>query len=215
MSSEENLRLIEAVLFASSEPLSEKMLVARLPDDADVKTLLKQLKVTYAGRGVNLVQVGTSWGFRTAPDLGPKLAQESEVSRKLSRAAIETLAIIAYHQPVTRGEVEEIRGVSLSKGTLDLLFEAGWIRPGAKRKTPGRPLTWKTSDGFLDHFGLSSLKDLPGVQELKAAGLLDARPALDTYGVRGALGGDEDTLPLESDLTAPALMADEPLDPDA
>ncbi|TCS61323.1 SMC-Scp complex subunit ScpB [Varunaivibrio sulfuroxidans] len=197
---DDDVRLIEAILFASREAVPENALQRRLPEGVDVRHILDALSAHYAHRGVRLVRAGGAWAFRTAPDLGPRLNRERQVSRKLSRAAIETLAIIAYHEPVTRAEIEEIRGVSLSKGTLDVLFEAGWIRPRGRRRTPGRPMTWGTTDAFLDHFGLESLKDLPGIEDLKAAGLLDARPAAETYSVRGMLAniGDE-ALPENSD----------------
>ncbi|HYD67652.1 SMC-Scp complex subunit ScpB [Azospirillum sp.] len=185
----QNLRLLEALLFASADPLDEETLAGRLGAGANVAALLDDLRRHYAPRGVNLVRTGAGWAFRTAIDLAPMLRQEEEVSRKLSRAAIETMAIIAYHQPVTRAEIEQIRGVATSKGTLDILMEHGWIRPGRRRETPGRPLTWITTDHFLDHFGLESLRDLPGVEELRAAGLLDSRPVL--YGV-GAASGEAD-----------------------
>ena len=175
------LRMVEAILFASAEPLSEKSLQARLPDGVDLKGLLTALQTQYADRGVNLVEAGTTWALRTAPDLGPLLTRQAEVVRKLSRAAVEMLAIIAYHQPVTRGEMEEIRGVAISKGTLDTLLEAGWIRPRGRRRTPGRPVTWATTDAFLHHFDLESLEDLPGISDLKAAGLLESGPALQSY----------------------------------
>lgn len=181
------LRLLEALLFASADPVPEEALAARFGPDADLAGLLEELRQHYAPRGVNLVRSGAGWAFRTALDLAPHLRLEEEVARKLSRAAIETLAIIAYHQPVTRGEIEAIRGVATSKGTLDLLMEQGWIRPGKRRETPGRPLTWLTTDHFLDHFGLESLRDLPGLDDLRAAGLLDSRPVL--YGV-GAIESD-------------------------
>jgi len=183
----ELVRLLEAVMFASSEPVSERALAHRLPDGVNVKPLLRELRGFYEGRGVNLVRRGGSWAFRTAPDLGQRLNLEVEVSRKLSRAAIETLAIIAYHQPVTRAEIEEIRGVSLSKGTLDLLFEEGWIKPRGRRDTPGRPMQWGTTDNFLDHFGLESVSQLPGLKELRAMGLLDSRPAIEAYSMRGEM----------------------------
>ncbi|MBP2290801.1 SMC-Scp complex subunit ScpB [Azospirillum rugosum] len=182
------LRLLEALLFASADPLDEETLAGRLGRDTDVADLLEELRAHYAPRGVNLVRTGAGWSFRTALDLAPLLRQEEEVSKKLSRAAIETLAIIAYHQPVTRAEIEAIRGVATSKGTLDILMENGWIRPGRRRETPGRPLTWVTTDHFLDHFGLESLRDLPGVEDLRAAGLLDSRPVL--LGIAGG-GADE------------------------
>ncbi|MFI5016483.1 MAG: SMC-Scp complex subunit ScpB, partial [Dongiales bacterium] len=146
--------------------------------------LLQELAGLYANRGVHLLQIGERWAFRTAPDLGDRLQIETTVARKLSRAAIETLAIIAYHEPVTRAEVEEIRGVALSRGTLDTLLEAGWIRPKGRRQTPGRPVTWVTTEAFLDHFGLESREALPGIEELKAAGLLDARSAISTLGAQ-------------------------------
>ncbi len=180
-------RLIEALLFAAAEPLSEAALAEKLPPGTDLAEVLDRLQRDYAARGVNLVRRGERWAFRTAPDLAEALKVESAVQRRLSRAALETLAIIAYHQPVTRAEVEEVRGVAVSKGTMDILFEAGWIRPKGRRRTPGRPVTWVTTDGFLDHFGLEGLGDLPGVDELRAAGLLDARPAVAAYANRGAM----------------------------
>ncbi|MEG3617896.1 SMC-Scp complex subunit ScpB [Magnetovibrio sp. PR-2] len=188
----ELVRLLEAVLFASSEPVSERSLSARLPEGVYVKPLLKELMGFYEGRGVLLVRRGGSWAFRTAPDLGQRLNLEVEVSKKLSRAAIETLAIIAYHQPVTRAEIEEIRGVSLSKGTLDLLFEETWIKPRGRRETPGRPMQWGTSDNFLDHFGLASVSELPGLKELRAMGLLDSRPAIQAYSSRADMQSSEE-----------------------
>ena len=171
----EHLRLLEALLFAASEPLDEKTLGARLPEGIDVRESLRTLQMEYAPRGVNLVHVGGKWTFRTAADLSWLLTKEATVPKKLSRAAIETLAVIAYHQPVTRAEVEEIRGVAMSKGTFDVLMETGWIRPRGRRKTPGRPITYGTSDTFLSHFGLEALADLPGLEELKGSGLLDGR----------------------------------------
>ncbi|MGD1876216.1 MAG: SMC-Scp complex subunit ScpB [Kiloniellaceae bacterium] len=183
----DNLRLVEALLFASAEPLAPAQLARFLPDETNVDALLGDLEALYANRGVTLVKRGGRWAFRTAEDLAPRMELESKVVRKLSRVALETLAVIAYHQPVTRAEVEEIRGVALSKGTLDALLEIGWIRPKGRRKTPGRPVTWGTSDSFLDHFGLEGLDALPGVEELKAAGLLDARPALTALSDRGML----------------------------
>jgi segregation and condensation protein B len=182
----QHLRIVEALVFASSEPVSERAIAERLPEGIDVPELLAELETHYAARGFNLVRPGDGWAFRTAADLAEALKVERTQERKLSRAAVETLAIIAYHQPVTRAEIEEIRGVALSKGTMDILFAAGWIRPKGRRRTPGRPLTWATSDGFLDHFGLESLGDLPGVKELEAAGLLDSRAAAGAYGNRAA-----------------------------
>jgi segregation and condensation protein B len=159
-------------------------LSARLPEGIDVPELLEELRGLYANRGVNLVQLDGRWAFRTAVDLGSRLQIEAKVNRKLSRAAVETLAVIAYHQPVTRAEVEEVRGVALSKGTLDTLLEIGWVRPKGRRRTPGRPVTWVTTTAFLDHFALESLDALPGVDELKAAGLLDVRSAIATLGAQ-------------------------------
>jgi segregation and condensation protein B len=173
----EHLRLLEALLFAASAPLDEKTLAARLPEDVDVKAALRSLQTEYAQRGVNLQRIGNKWTFRTAPDLSWLLTKEAVVPKKLSRAAIETLSVIAYHQPVTRAEIEEIRGVAVAKGTLDTLLEAGWVRPRGRRQSPGRPLLWATTDGFLVHFGLDALGDLPAVDELRAAGLLDLTPA--------------------------------------
>jgi segregation and condensation protein B len=182
----ETLRFLEAVLFAASEPLTEKVMAHRLPDDADVKGLLEELKEHYANRGVVLMQFEDRWAFRTSPDLSHRMSIERKVVRKLTRAAVETLAIIAYHQPVTRAEIEEIRGVAISKGTLDSLLEADWIKPKGRRETPGRPVTWGTTTGFLEHFSLESCEALPGVEELRASGLLDARSAISTLGTQGA-----------------------------
>jgi segregation and condensation protein B len=172
------VRILEAILFASAEPLSVQMLAQQLGDEADVAVMLEQLKETYASRGVNLVETEGQWSFRTAADLAGQMKITRQPRRKLPRAAAEVLAIIAYHQPVSRSEIESIRGVETSKGTLDILLELGWVRPGKRRDTPGRPLTWNTTTEFLSHFNLEGLSDLPGVDELKAAGLLDARPVL-------------------------------------
>ncbi len=172
----QHLRLAEALLFAAGEPLSEEMLARRLGAAADLGGLLGELAEHYAGRGVNLVRLAGGWVFCTAPDLAPALRIERPVARKLSRAAVETLAVIAYHQPVTRAEIEEIRGVGLGKGIIDTLMEAGWVRPKGRRPTPGRPLLWVTTPEFLAHFGLDSLRDLPAIDELRAAGLLDLTP---------------------------------------
>ena len=193
-----DLRLLEALLFAASEPLDEATLSERLPPEADVGALIARLGDDYAGRGVNLVRVAGKWALRTAEDLAADLHRHVDVARKLSRAAVETLAIIAYHQPVTRAEIEETRGVGLSRGTLDILLEAGWIRPKGRRRTPGRPITWVTTESFLDNFGLDALDDLPGIDELRAAGLLDAG-LLDA----GLLGAGQATLgfPPEPDAT--------------
>ena len=173
---EEQERMVEAVLFASRDPLTPAEIASRLPQGCDAAQAVERLRRRYEGRGVTLVRAGESWAFRTAPDLGWLLAREIEETRPLSRAAIETLAIIAYHQPVTRAEIEDIRGVAVSKGTLDLLMERGWVRLGRRRMTPGRPATYVVTEGFLDHFGLSSAKDLPGLKELRDAGLLDNLP---------------------------------------
>ncbi len=196
----EELRLLEAMLFASAAPLDEKELSARLPQGVDVRAALARLQEDYATRGVNLVRIGGKWTFRTAGDLSWLLSKEIAETRKLSRAAIETLAIIAYHQPVTRAEIEDIRGVSTSKGSVDVLLETGWIRPRGRRKAPGRPVTYGTTEAFLSHFGLDALGDLPGLDELKGSGLLDGRlpPGF--------------SVPIPSD--DPALHEDEdPLDP--
>jgi segregation and condensation protein B len=171
----EHLRLLEALLFAAAVPLDEKTLGARLPEDVDLKASLRALQAEYSTRGVNLVRIGNKWAFRTAGDLSWLLTKEAVVPKKLSRAAVETLAVIAYHQPVTRAEVEEIRGVVMSKGTFDVLMETGWIKPRGRRKVPGRPITYGTSEEFLSHFGLEQLGDLPGLEELKGSGLLDNR----------------------------------------
>jgi segregation and condensation protein B len=181
------LRLVEALLFASAEPLGRSQLMRHLPDDTNFDELMEELTGLYANRGVNLVHLGERWAFRSAPDLAPLMQIESTVVRKPTRAAVETLAIIAYHQPVTRAEIEEVRGVALSRGTLDTLLEAGWIKPKGRRRTPGKPVTWGTTDAFLDHFGLESLDSLPGVAELKAAGLIDTRPAVTALAGRGSL----------------------------
>lgn len=174
----QRLRLVEALLFAADTPLEETVLAQYFADEVDVGELLQELVEGYAGRGVNLVRLAGGWAFRTAPDLAVKLRTERPVTRKLSRAAVETLAVIAYHQPVTRAEIEEIRGVALGKGMIDTLMEAGWVRPRGRRASPGRPLLWVTTPEFLVHFGLDTLNELPGVDELRAAGLLDATPAV-------------------------------------
>lgn len=171
----QQIRLLEAIIFASAEPVAERVLAGRLPEGSNIGDLLEELRGMYENRGVNLVRVGKGVAFRTASDLSELMKVERVVSRKLSRAAVETLAIVAYHQPITRAEIEEVRGVSLSKGTIDILLEAGWVKPRGRRRLPGRPVTWGTTDSFLDHFGLESLNALPGVDELRAAGLLDRR----------------------------------------
>src|SRR5208283_928925 len=191
----EDLRIAEAMVFASAEPLEEAAIAGRLSPGADVAAVMQDLQRLYAGRGVNLVRVARRWTFRTASDLSWLLAREGEEKRRLSRAAIETLAIVAYHQPVTRADIEEIRGVAVSKGALDVLMEAGWVRMRGRRKAPGRPITYGTTSEFLIQFGLDAISDLPGLDELEAAGLFDGKlPA--GYGV-----------PQPSD--EPALRADE------
>jgi segregation and condensation protein B len=184
--SDDDLRLLEALLFASPSPVDLDAMRQRLPEGADIAALIDELTAFYAPRGVNIVHVGGGWTIRTAPDLAPRLKLTQKVGRKLSRAAIETLAIVAYHQPVTRAEIEEIRGVVISKGTLDTLMEAGWIVPKGRKQTVGRPVTWVTTEAFLLHFGLASLTDLPGIDELRAAGLIGPRPDMtlaETIGV--------------------------------
>ncbi|MEM9428227.1 MAG: SMC-Scp complex subunit ScpB [Pseudomonadota bacterium] len=172
----EQQRMVEAILFASAAPLTLREIADRLPKGADPEAALAALVTHYESRGVHLVQVGEGWAFRTAADLGHLMTREQVETRRLSRAATETLAIVAYHQPVTRAEIEEIRGVSVSKGTLDNLMELQWIQLGRRRQSPGRPVTFVVTDTFLDHFGLASARDLPGLSELRAAGLLDSRP---------------------------------------
>jgi segregation and condensation protein B len=169
----EAARVAEALLFAASEPLDESEIARRLPDGADVREALGRLREDYSGRGVNLTRAGRKWFFRTAADLGWVLAREQVEQKKLSRAALETLAIVAYHQPVTRAEIEEIRGVAVAKGTLDVLLDTGWVRLRGRRRAPGRPITYGTTDAFLMHFGLEQIGDLPGLDELKAAGLFE------------------------------------------
>jgi segregation and condensation protein B len=170
-----HMRIVEALLFASREPIDAATLAARLPADADIGGILGALKAHYDTRGVNLVRVAGKWLFRTAEDLSGQLVHAADEPRKLSRAGLETLAIIAYHQPVTRAEIEAIRGVSTSRGTLDVLLEVGWIRLRGRRRTPGRPVTYGTTDGFLAHFNLEAIQDLPGLEDLKSAGLLDGQ----------------------------------------
>ncbi len=194
----DDLRVLEAILFASAEPLSTNAIRERMGEDKDIGGLLMTLKETYTQRGVELVEMEGVWAFRTAQDLGESLQMKKEVQRKLSRAAMETLTIIAYHQPVTRAEIENIRGVATHRGTLDVLMECGWVKPGRRRETPGRPLTWVSTTAFMDHFGLESMNELPGLDELKASGLLDRRPAIDTLPGTGDLFGDDDIEELEA-----------------
>jgi segregation and condensation protein B len=197
----EALRIAEALLFASAAPMTVETLKGRLPEGAEVESILQDLASDYASRGVNLVQVAGGWAFRTASDLSFILARDVVEQKKLSRAAMETLAIVAYHQPVTRAEIEEIRGVATSKGTLDLLLETGWVRLRGRRRAPGRPVTYGTTPGFLDHFGLEAVDDLPGLEELKGAGFLEGRAA---SGLTVPVPSDSDALrededPLDSD----------------
>jgi segregation and condensation protein B len=193
-------RMAEALVFASSTPVQEKLLAERLPKDIDIPAVMEDLRNDYARRGINLVRVEDCWAFRTAGDLAFLLNRDAVQQRKLSRAALEVLAIIAYHQPVTRAEIEEIRGVETSKGTLDLLLETGWVRMRGRRRTPGRPVTYGTTLDFLDHFGLEELGDLPGIDELKGAGLLSARMPANfsapppTMSDPGTLTAEEDPL---------------------
>lgn len=172
----EQLRMVEAILFASAEPMTVAEIEARLPHGSDAAEAVQHLRKRYEGRGVNVMRVGDAWAIRTAADLGFLMRHETVETRKLSRAAIETLAIIAYHQPVTRAEIEEIRGVSVSRGTVDQLLELEWVRFGRRRMSPGRPVTFVVTQEFLDHFGLESARDLPGLKELRASGLLESRP---------------------------------------
>jgi segregation and condensation protein B len=203
-----HLRILEALLFAASEPLSAEQLSAALPEGAELLSLLADLQANYANRGVNLVQVSGRWTLRTAGDLSFLLRREAVEQKRLSKAALETLAIIAYHQPVTRAEIEEIRGVAISKGTLDILLEIGWARMRGRRRTPGRPVTYGTTSAFLSHFGLNEVGDLPGMQELRGAGLLDATmpPGFDmpVPRVTDELAPDED--PLDGDEQIPLEM---------
>jgi len=212
----EAVRMAEAIVFASAEPVSDKQLAARLPDGLDVPAVMAELRAIYEKRGVNLVKVGDAWAFRTAGDLAFLMSRDSIQQKKLSRAALEVLAIIAYHQPVTRAEIEEIRGVETSKGTIDTLMETGWIRMRGRRRSPGRPVTYGTTEPFLDHFGLEELRDLPGIDELKGAGLLSTRmpshfsvpqPPADA----GILTEDEDPL-TDIDLEELGLLTPRPRD---
>ena len=212
----EDLRVAEAILFAAAEPTDEATIAARLSPEAEVGAVMAELQRLYAERGVNVVRVAGRWALRTAPDLAWLLAREDQEKRKLSRAAIETLAIIAYHQPVTRAEIEDIRGVTTSKGTLDVLLETGWIRLRGRRKAPGRPVTYGTNEAFLSHFGLEALNDLPGLDELKGSGLIDASlPAGFSVPVPSddpALRDDEDPLEpgdLDLGLVPPAGRSEE------
>jgi segregation and condensation protein B len=209
----EAMRIAEALLFASAVPLGADELKARLAEGTDVEAILQDLAAVYAGRGVNLVRVAGKWAFRTASDLSFVLARDVVEQKKLSRAAMETLAIIAYHQPVTRAEIEEIRGVATSKGTLDLLLETGWIRLRGRRRVPGRPVTYGTTSGFLEHFGLDQIEDLPGLEELKGAGFIEGRTptglSVPIPSDAEALQEDEDPLEQEDLVHLPNLDMDE------
>jgi segregation and condensation protein B len=217
----EGCRVVEALLFASAEPLSGEDLASRLPRDVHIADVLARLRDDYSSRGVNLIEVAGRWTFRTAEDLSYLLAREAQESRRLSRAALETLAVIAYHQPVTRAEIEDIRGVSIHRGTLDALLETGWIRLRGRRRTPGRPVTYGTTDAFLVHFGLAAVDDLPGLDDLKGAGFLDGRLP---PGFSVPVPSDDPTLrddedPLEEDLFTrmaeeKAAQTEEPLSPE-
>ena len=203
-------RMVEAILFASAQPMTVRDLAARLPRGCDPAEALAGLRRTYQGRGVVLERIGDGHAFRTAPDLSFLMQTETVESRRLSRAAVETLAIIAYHQPVTRAEIEEIRGVAVSRGTLDQLIEMEWVRVGRRRMTPGRPATYVVTETFLDHFGLESARDLPGLAELRAAGLLESRPPAEGLGPPLAgTGGDPDIEDDEPDLPAEDLFEEE------
>ena len=189
-----DIRLLEALIFASDKPLQLSEMMQWFPTVQDVEILasLKKLKQDYEGRGIELHDNGGYWSFKTAADLGESLNRQVEVERKLSRAAQETLAIIAYHQPLTRAEIENIRGVATGRGTLDILIECGWVKPGRRRETPGRPLTWVTTSAFLSHFNLETITDLPGIDDLKSAGLLDRKPAVQVAPLSGELFDESD-----------------------
>jgi segregation and condensation protein B len=210
----QHLRIVEALLFASDVALSAEQLAKHLPEGADIEALLGDLKANYQNRGVNLVQTAGKWMMRTADDLSFLLRRETVEQKRLSKAALETLAIIAYHQPVTRAEIEDIRGVAISKGTLDILLEIGWAKMRGRRRTPGRPVTYGTTEAFLTQFGLNDAGDLPGVQELKSAGLLDANlpPGFDMPSPRVSdeLTADEDPLDAEDELPLEMNLPEEP-----
>ncbi len=210
----EALRIAEALLFAATEPLEESAIAKHLPDDVKVGAVLEELRAHYAYRGVNLARVARKWFFRTATDLGWLLSRDQQEQRKLSRAALETLSIIAYHQPTTRAEIEDIRGVAISRGTIDVLMEAGWVRLRGRRKAPGRPVTYGTTESFLMHFGLEAITDLPGLDELKSAGLFDGRLpkgfGVPTPTDDPALTEDEE--PLDGDLFEDLPPDEEPAD---
>ncbi len=206
---QDDLRLVEAILFASSSAVTVQQIAERFPEERVklIPDVLEMLKEHYAARGVNLVQRDRRWALRTSADLGDQMRLEKEQPKKFTRAAMETMAIIAYHQPVTRAEIENIRGVATSPGALDALMEAGWIKPGKRREVPGRPVTWLSTQAFLDHFGLEKLEDLPGMDDLKAAGLLDKRPAIEAMPTADLFGDDEN----KPDDTDPNVITDEDL----
>ena len=197
---DEQERMVEAIFFASAEPVTVRELEARMPHGCDAAGAIVHLRKRYEGRGVNLSKVGDAWTMRTSPDLGFLMQKETVETRKLSRAAIETLAIIAYHQPVTRSEIEEIRGVSVSRGTVDQLLEMEWIRFGRRKMTPGRPVTFVVTQNFLGHFGLETARDLPGLKELRSAGLLENRPPPGTVPGPGDMDDEDDTNEGQSEL---------------
>lgn len=205
-----HLRMVEAILFAAAEPLDEDSIIERMPPDTNVPGLLQELAEVYAKRGVNLVKIAGKWVFRTAPDLAHVLQKHAVEQKRLSRAALETLAIVAYHQPVTRAEIEEIRGVTINKGTLDILLELGWVKMRGRRRVPGRPVTYGTSDDFLAHFGLDKVSDLPGLDELRAAGLMEGRipPSFNVPSPNDSLSMDED--PLDADDTGDLFEPEAP-----
>ncbi len=208
------VRIAEALLFAASEPLDEAEIARRLPEGVPVGAALERLRADFAPRGVNLSRAGKKWFFRTAPDLAYVLARRQVEERKLSRAALETLSIIAYHQPVTRAEIEEVRGVAISKGTLDVLLESGWVRLRGRRRAPGRPITYGTTENFLMHFGLEQIGDLPGLEELKGAGLFDGRMPKDFRMPQpsddAALADNEEPLEAEAPVMLDLEFSDEP-----
>ena len=199
--SDPQMRMIEALMFAANEPLDMQSIIARMPDGVDCNALLARMQAEYSTRGINLVRVADKWRLQTAPDLAAILVDERDEPKKLSNAALETLSIIAYHQPVTRAEIEEVRGVAVSRGTLDLLMELDWVGLRGRRRTPGRPVTWGTTDGFLAHFSLERIEDLPGKDELKAAGLLDSRIPADFEVPMPSSDSDMDNLlPIDDDV---------------
>jgi segregation and condensation protein B len=202
----EQERMVEAILFASADPVSLREMAGRMPHGSEPLIAMQNIQKRYSGRGVEIVQVDQAWAIRTAADLGFLMQRETVETRKLSRAAIETLAIVAYHQPVTRAEIEEIRGVAVSRGTIDQLLELEWIKIGRRRQTPGRPVTFVVTEHFLDHFGLESARDLPGLQELRAAGLLENRPAPGTE----ALSNNKNSEVIQENLFSDP--EDEPID---